>query len=120
MKNKTDIRLKGTTLVETLAAMTLIAIVFGIAMMVYSNVTSNSGLYETSRAYPILQSMMEKTIMEEDFSNNNISVEGLLIRKEIEEYGSFGQVFHIRLSAELGKEEILSMDRLVHIDNERK
>lgn len=110
-------KLKGTTLVETLSALTLIVIAFGIGMMIYFQVTAASPVIEKSRIYPILQSMMEESIYNNDFINSKHEMEGLLIEKEINPYPSFENVFQIQIQASLGDQQIMKIDRLIHIDN---
>lgn len=113
-------KLQGTTLVETLAALTLIVIAFGIGMMIYLQIMASSPIIEKSRVYPMLQSMMEESIYQNDFIDNKKEVEGLLIEKEISAYPNYDNVFRIRIHASLGDKEIMEISRLIHIDNSNK
>lgn len=105
--------IKATSLVETLTALTLIAVTFGIGMMVYAQVNRSNPLREQARAYPILQSVLEESIRLSDFKNSETNMNNLIIRKEVESYNDFANLYHIKVSAHLDEKELLSLDKLI-------
>jgi len=109
-------RLKGTTMVETLTALTLIVIAFGIGAMIYSDSLVSNPVLGESVAYPLLQSAMENAVNEGDFTDKSDELEGLLIHREIIPYPNFDDVYEIRLSAELDDREIMTIRKLIHIE----
>jgi len=110
--------IKATTLVETLTALLLIAIAFGIGTMVYAQVNQSNPIREQSATYSIVQSVLEESIQFADFKNSKKEINGLIVEKEVKTYGDFNHLYHIKVSAILNEKEIMSLEKLVHYEKD--
>ncbi len=94
------VKVKATTLVETLAAMTLLMIAFGIGMSVYLNILSSDHLERTSKANLYLQQFLEESKNEQLLYNDEKVVGGYRLLRNVEPAGEYGDAYLIEIEAE--------------------
>lgn len=76
-------KLPGSTLMEVVIAMAIIILVFGIAMMIYTNVTRLSLSARKVRAAAILQDLLLQANNRTDNSDRSIRVDEFRIEQKI-------------------------------------
>lgn len=82
-KDIIGLRVKGYVLLESVFSMVVIMICFGIAMMVFNMVMSNSGSALKTKARIQLQAEAEKCKSEQLFLDENIDLEAYIIQRRI-------------------------------------
>jgi len=89
-KVKNISRLKADSLLEVVIAAVLVVVIFGIAMMVYSNVLRTSRPVKQVRAAAILKSMAIRFEQQRDTLLADTAIEGLTIIRRITPSGTKG------------------------------
>lgn len=92
-------KVPATTLVETLAAMTLIMISFGIGMMIYLNILTSNHLERRAQAHLHLQQFLAETKQGQLFFDEEQTVGGYVLVRTVNPYGAYGEAFLVELSA---------------------
>jgi len=99
---------------EVLIAMILIIAVFGIAMMIFTNVLNSSLSVKKIRAQAILQ---EALITAEKADNNvsqSISVDDFRIEQEIKPYNDNAALIDVRLTAfDQNQQKIAELEKVI-------
>jgi len=100
---------------EVLIAMILIIAVFGIAMMIFTNVLNSSLSVKKIRAQAILQEIL---ITVEKANNNNvsqsISVDDFRVDQEIKPYNGNAALIDIRLTAlDQNQQKIAELEKVI-------
>jgi len=105
---------KASTIMEVLIAMILIIAVFGIAMMIFTNVLNSSLSVKKIRAQAILQ---EALITAEKADNNvsqSISVDDFRIEQEIKPYNDNAALIDVRLTAfDQNQQKIAELEKVI-------
>ena len=92
-------KLKATTLPESLIAMVIILLVFGIAISIFANVMDSSSIHEKIRAEIILQNLLVKTKTDKNFFDGEMEINGIRIIKKIASYSGAEGLSMISLTA---------------------
>lgn len=98
-------RLKATSIVESITAMVIILISFGVGMMIYMNVLRSEKLISKAKANLILNQVLGKTIEEKAFKNEKINKGNLRIIRSVSNYPDAPDAYAIKLEAFNMKEE---------------
>lgn len=100
-------RLPATSVVESITAMVIILLSFGVGMMIYMNVIRSEKILSKTQANLILNQLMDKSINESLFFDDKIQIGGLSVNREVKAYSNFQDVFVVRLMATNPKGEII-------------
>jgi len=92
VKVKKISRLKADSVLEVVIAAVLVVVIFGIAMMVYSNVLRTSRPVKQVRAAAILKSMAIRIEQQRDTLLADTAAEGLTITRRVRPSGTKGTV----------------------------
>jgi type II secretory pathway component PulJ len=92
-------KLPGSTLMEVVIAMVIIILVFGIAMMIYTNVTRLSLSARKVRAAAILQDLLLQANNRQDNSDRSIRVDEFRIEQKITRFPNEPGLSEIELTA---------------------
>jgi Tfp pilus assembly protein PilV len=92
-------KLPGSTLMEVVIAMVIIILVFGIAMIIYTNVTRLSLSARKVRAAAILQDLLLQANNRKDNSDRSIRVEEFRIEQKITRFQNEPGLSEIELTA---------------------
>lgn len=84
-----NLKLKAATIIESIVAMTLIMISFGIAMMIFVNINKSNNNFQKFRAKLIINEMAEKTINENNYTNEVIKGKNIKVTRTISSYKSY-------------------------------
>ncbi|NOZ47669.1 MAG: hypothetical protein GXO79_12945 [Chlorobi bacterium] len=112
-------KLKASTIIETIVAMTIIMISFGIvALLIINNAKNNSQL--KLNAYLLTEDIKAVTKAEKEYNNEEYEFENLLIYKSIEEYENFSniKVLHLEVFS-INDKLIYDSKELINLDNEK-
>ena len=92
-------RLKASTIVETLMAIVLISIAFGVGMLVYLNTMSNIPIVREQQVNIALQEVARLTQKEERYINETITHKKFIIERKVKPYPMNRDVYHLHLLA---------------------
>ncbi|MES2113016.1 MAG: hypothetical protein V4577_29975 [Bacteroidota bacterium] len=90
---------KASTILEVVVSMVIIVVVFGIAMMIYSNVVRSSPSAKKLKAELILQETMIKLQQQPDSTAQSTIVDDFKIEQKIEPYNGNPALLKIGLTA---------------------
>lgn len=76
-------RAKGSTILEVIISMIIIIVVFGIAMMIFTNVNRLSLSTKKLKAQAILQHTLLQAEQAKDHTDQTITIDDMTIRQEI-------------------------------------
>jgi len=90
-------KIKGSTLAEVTVAMTIIAVISGIAMITFISIGTNSNFFIKSKAYLYLEQYIAQT--ESNIDTDDIAEYGnIVIEKHIETYQSHASLLQVSYS----------------------
>ncbi len=93
-------KVNASTLIEVIIAMVTIVIVFGIAMMIYSNVIRSSVSVKKIRAQAILRDIMERASNSATaLQNDSFTLDGLVINQTVKPYRDDKNLNEVDLNA---------------------
>lgn len=84
---------------EAVIAMVIMVLVFGIAMMIYTNVTRLSLSVRKIRAQAILQERLYQTVKNGNTDNQHIQVDEFEIEQKVSPFGPGSGLIQIELTA---------------------
>ncbi|HET6243889.1 MAG: hypothetical protein H0V01_04385 [Bacteroidetes bacterium] len=79
-------KIKASTLIEVIVALIIVMITFGIAMVIFINVTHSDNQVQKLKASLILNESALKTSKENSYIDEKTEVDGLFINKTINPY----------------------------------
>jgi len=94
--SKLNRKIKGSTILEVIIAMVVIVVVFGIAMMIYSNVLRLSLSAKKLRAKAVLEDVLLKAAAGE---NQTLTIGEFRIEQEIQSYNGNNNLLSVHLTA---------------------
>jgi Tfp pilus assembly protein PilV len=107
-------KITASTILEVVIAMVLIILVFGIAMMIYTNVLNNSLSVKKIRAQGILQQALIKAEQTSDNSSESVSVDDFRIEQEVKPYNSNNNLVDIHLTAyDTNQKKIAELEKVI-------
>jgi hypothetical protein len=110
-------KLRGSTLVETLTAGTIILVCSTLAAMIYSNVLSSQNTAQKFKASCIASALIESFVKKKDFLDASLGQDGMKINKKCGPYHGANDIIQIEVSVRAEDEKILWVQkRLVFND----
>lgn len=97
--SKLNRRVKASTILEVIVSMIIIVIVFGIAMMIYTNVLRVSLSVKKLRAQALLQETMIKAEQATGNTNQSLTIDDFRIEQEVTQYNNQSNLTTIHLTA---------------------
>jgi hypothetical protein len=92
-------RARASTVLEVVISMVIIIIVFGIAMMIYGNVTRMSLSGQKIRAEAVLAEVMRGMQGAEPVSDTETIIAGFTIKRSVKTYAENGKLLQVELKA---------------------
>ena len=92
-------RLKASSLLEATIALTVITIVFSLGWMTVNHVMDSSPIAHRNRADRVLEVVLEQTEQQSSFYNEEIKMDGYLIKKMVRPHPEFEGVYILSLQA---------------------
>jgi len=99
LKSLVSAKLPGATLLESLVAMVIVLLSFGIALMIYVNVANSNNSPRRLNAYLALTEALVETIEDSAFTDEELKKETLTIVKTVQPYGRSKTLIEIHLEA---------------------
>ena len=97
MESDQVVRLKASSLLEATIALTVITIVFSLGWMTINHVMDSSPIAHRSRADRVLEVVLEQTEQQSSFFNEEIKMDGYLIKKVVRPHPEFEGVYILSL-----------------------
>jgi type II secretory pathway pseudopilin PulG len=119
-KVKMQKKLKASTIIEVLIAMILIIVVFGIAMMIFTNVV-NSGLsVKKIRAEALLQQALLSAERSDNLVSQSVPVDDFTIVEEVKAYNGNTALTDIHLTAlDQNQQKVAELEKVILKNNDR-
>lgn len=112
------VKLKASSLVEVLTAMTIIGVVMGIAMMIFVSVLESDQLYQKHLANHLLNELALQTKNSQLFVDDRIETEYFLVEKNIQSYQGNSELILLHLSAyDKAEKLVLERKELVYLES---
>ena len=92
-------KLKGSTLLEVVIAMVIIMLVFGIAMMIFANVTQSSLSLKKTRARALLNEIMLNAEKIKGNNTQSLAIDDFRIEQVVKNYNEDPNLTEIELTA---------------------
>jgi Tfp pilus assembly protein PilE len=107
-------KVKASTIIEVIVSMVIIVVVFGIAMMIYTNVTRMSLSAQKIKAQAILQEELISAEQTKGFSNKSTDTANLRIEQEVLPFNTDTLLSVIHLTAyDLNQGKITELQKLI-------
>ncbi len=90
-------KIQAATLVETLIAMTIIIVCFGIGMMIYLNVLNSDRPWQSLKTYTLLKEIAKVIKVERSYFDDIITMDDYEIHKTIEKHVINDHLIELRL-----------------------
>ena len=100
---------RAATLLESLVAMVVVLLSFGIALMIYVNVANSNNSQQRLNAYFILNQVLAETVEYSAFANEEFKKGSLTIIRAVLPYGRSKSLIEIHLEARDLNGKILSV-----------
>jgi Tfp pilus assembly protein PilV len=114
--NKLNIgaKVQASTILEVVIAMVLIIVVFGIAMMIYTNVLSSSLSVKKIKAQAVLQQTLIKTEQLKGITSQSITVDDFRVEQEVKPYNGSKLLNDIHLTAyDANQRKIAELEKVI-------
>jgi len=114
LKSFLHIKAKAATLLESLVAMVVVLLSFGIALMIYVNIANSNNSQLKLNAYLTLSEVLTETIQDEAYTDEETEKGILTIVKTVQPYGRSTSLIEIHLEAKDINGKLLSvLDKIV-------
>lgn len=95
IKNK----IPAFTIIESLVALIITMLVFGLCLLIFINVTKTSDISRRTKAFFILKEYRNKTKSNKDYLDNTFFVDGFRIEKKLMNYHETKDLYQLSLIA---------------------
>jgi type II secretory pathway component PulJ len=107
-------RVKASTILEVVVSMVIIILVFGIAMMIYTNVLRMSLSVKKIKAQALLQETLLKAETTKDRSTQSLIMDDLRIEQEIKPFNNDSLLSEIHLTAyDANQQKITELQKVI-------
>jgi len=112
-------KIKASTILEVLISMIIIILVFGIAMMIYSNVTRLSLSTKKIQAQAILQEMMINIEQSKESASQSVVAGDYTIEQSLKSYNDKTNLVDVRLTAyDDNHQEVAELQKVIIRNND--
>lgn len=112
---KLNARVDASTILEVIVSMVVIVVVFGIAMMIYSNVLRTSVSAKKIRAQAILTQTMQKIEDNPEIVTQSLTIDDFRIEQEIKPYSTNNNLTEIHLTAyDQNQQKIAELEKVIY------
>jgi len=107
-------KVQSSTIMEVLISMVIIVVVFGIAMMIYANVTQSSLSVKKLKAEAVLNEYLQSAEKSTGNVTQSFSVDSLRIELTIKDYNSEKKLVEIDLAAyDLDQQKVVELHEVI-------
>lgn len=112
--SKLKTRVRASTILEVVISMVIIVVVFGIAMMIYTNVLRMSLSVKKLRAQALLNEMALSTEHNTEGTPSDVVVGDLRIQQEIKPYNGDADLVELHLTAfDENKQKVAELQQVI-------
>ena len=117
---KLKTKIQAFTILESMVAMVIVMIVFGLTSVIIMNISSSGITKEKQDAYTSVNLLRNETLQENRFIDETIETNSLRIEKTILEYSSNTSLKILLIKAYKGQEKLFESKEIVLINNIEK
>ncbi len=108
-------KLKASTIIESITAMVIIGIVFSIGMMVFGSMLDLNPAPQKIRAKLALEEIIQETKTQQSFVDEVIEGKGFTVSKSVKLYRDYKEVYELTLKVyDLKEKEFMSVRELIY------
>jgi type II secretory pathway pseudopilin PulG len=108
-------KVKASTILEVLISMVIIIVVFGIAMMIYANVTQSSLSVKKIKAEAVLNGYLQTAEKSTGNTTQSFTVDSLRIEQTIKSYNTEKNLVEIDLVAyDAGQQKVAELHKVIY------
>jgi Tfp pilus assembly protein PilE len=112
-------KVKASTILEVLISMVIIMVVFGIAMMIYANVTQFSLSVKKIKAEALLNEYLQTAEKSNGNTTQSFNVDSLSIQQTIKSYNTEKNLVEIDLAAyDANQQKVAELHKVIMNNNE--
>jgi len=112
-------RIRAATILESIVALTILLVLFGISISLFVQVNLHGGSEKDVKAEQLLNEFSQATITEKRYFDEDIEKSGFILKKLVTEYpGKLGLLQIHYLVYDSNKKLLLDWNELVSNDNE--
>ncbi len=108
-----QLKIKSFTLVESVFATLIVVISLAAGVVIFSNIMTNENLALQGRVNTLMNSIIEETRQQNSFQNEEIILEGLIIKKQVDKYKGTNSIYKLKLTAELNGKLVGELEELI-------
>lgn len=112
---KLSTKIRAFTILESMVAIVIVMIVFGLSSVVIINISSTGITKEKQQAFTLVQQLRNETLQQSRFIDESIELENLIIEKTILDYSTSSELKILLIIAYRGKEKLFESKELVLI-----
>jgi Tfp pilus assembly protein PilV len=114
-------RVAASTLLEVVISMVIILVVFGIAMMIFTNVMRFSTPAKQVRAAAILHDELAKAEGAKAFNTQTLSVAGFRVEETVSQYNEAPGLLLVQLTAfDQNQQQVAELQKIEIAENEKQ
>lgn len=112
-------RVRSSGILEVIVSMVVIVIVFGVAMMIYTNVSRLSLSAKKLRAQAILESEMSKAEQRKENTQATVIIDDFSVTEDVETYREQPGLAQIKLTAfDQNQQKIATLQKVISTNHE--
>lgn len=111
-------RLRASTLIESILSLTLISIAFSASLVVFTSITRSGNIHQKMRAHQGIQSIILETRSQHKYVDETIKLSGLEFKKKVEVVSENGLIW-LRLQASDKDGRIVEEQNVYLVDDEK-
>lgn len=107
-------KVKASTILEVIIAMVVILVVFGIAMMIYANVTQSSLSVKKIKAEAILKEYLQNAEKADENTTQTFTADDLRIEQQVKSYDNEKKLIEIDLAAyDANQQQVAELHKVI-------
>jgi Tfp pilus assembly protein PilV len=112
---KLNERVQASTILEVIVSMVVIVVVFGIAMMIYTNVLRTSLSVKKIKALAILNQAMLKAENNPESVTQSLTIDDFRVEQEIKPYSTNNNLTEIHLTAyDQNQQKVAELEKVIY------
>lgn len=108
-------KIKAFTILESMVAIVIVMLVFGLTSMVVLNVNSSGITGEEQKAYTLVKKLRNETLAQRQFLDETITVDQLTLKKSVLDYGTNQYTKILLIEAHNQKEKVYESKEIILI-----
>jgi len=106
-------KLKAVSIIESLVALVILSITFGVGMMVYFNVLTNSAIPVRIKAIIIAEKVAHQTKVDKRYLNERLNIQNLHFNKTVKKYNYGESIYWLNIEVYQNKKLLYNYKELI-------